>query len=69
MVSNEHHNEGVIMFKVGDIVTIKNEDPTNYGYIAQIKPKTKYPWNVKVIFFDDEEWGNYADHDLIKVSN
>jgi hypothetical protein len=69
MVSNKHHNEGVIMFKVGDIVTIKNEDPTNYGYIAQIKPKTKYPWNVKVIFFDDEEWGNYADHDLIKVSN
>jgi hypothetical protein len=68
MVSNKHHNEGVIMFKVGDIVIVKNEDPTYYGYIAQIKPKTKYPWNVKVIFFDDEGWGNYADHDLIKLS-
>ena len=56
------------MFKVGDIVIIKNEDPTYYGYISEIKPKTKYPWNVKVIFFGDKGWGNYADHDLIKVS-
>jgi hypothetical protein len=69
MVSNKHHNEGVIMFKVGDIVIVKREETNcDYGYIAQIKPKTKYPWNVKVIFFDDEGWGNYADHDLIKVS-
>jgi hypothetical protein len=57
------------MFKLGDIVIIKKEDPTNYGYIAEIKPKTKYPWNVKVVFFDDEEWGNYPDHELVKVSN
>jgi len=57
------------MFKLGDIVIVKREDPTNYGYIAEIKPKIMYPWNVKVIFFDDEEWDNYTDHDLIKVSN
>ena len=57
------------MFKLGEIVVIKNEDPTNYGYIAEIKSKTKYPWNVKVVFFDDEEWGNYADYNLIKVLN
>jgi hypothetical protein len=58
------------MFKLGEIVVIKNEDPTNYGYIAEIKPKTKkYLWNIKVVFFDDEEWGNYADYNLIKVSN
>jgi hypothetical protein len=56
------------MFKLGDIVIVKR-DPTNYGYIAEIKPKTKWPWNIKVLFFDDEEWGNYADHNLIKVSN
>ena len=33
-------------FKVGDIVRLKSypEDiATNYGYIFEIKPKTKYP--------------------------
>jgi hypothetical protein len=42
------------MFKLGDIVIVKREDPTNYGYIAEIKSKTKYTWNVKVVFFYDE---------------
>jgi hypothetical protein len=57
-------------FKVGDIVRLKSypEDvAANYGYIFEIKPKTKYPWNLKIIFFDNN-WGNYTDHDLVKVS-
>jgi hypothetical protein len=44
-------------FKVGDIVRLKSypEDvAANYGYIFEIKPKTKYPWNLKIIFFDIE---------------
>jgi hypothetical protein len=64
------------MFKVGDIVKLKNfsdEEPENYGIVFEIKPKTKYPWNIKVMFFGTSEfktecWGAYADHNLIKVS-
>jgi hypothetical protein len=58
------------MFKVGDIVRLKlypKDEVANYGIIFEIRPKTKYPWNVKIMFFDNN-WGAYADHDLIKVS-
>ena len=57
-------------FKVGDIVRLRYysaEETKNYGYILEIKPKSKYPWNVKIIFFDNN-WGAYTDHDLVKVS-
>lgn len=46
----------------------------NHGDIAEIKPKTKYPWNVKVIFFNSEndeygEYGHYEERNLEKVSD
>lgn len=56
--------------KVGDIVRLKSypeEEPSKYGYIFEIKSKTKYPWNVKIIFFDNS-WGAYTEYDLIKLS-
>ena len=63
-------------FKVGDIVRLKSypEDvAANYGYIFEIKPKTKYPWNVKVMFFGagdvHGEYGAYTEKDLVKVSD
>lgn len=58
------------MFKVADVVRLKGypDEPENYGIIYEIKSKTKYPWNLKIIFFDNK-WGAYTDHDLVKVSN
>jgi len=63
-------------FKVGDIVRLRNysaEETRNYGYIIEIKPKSKFPWNVKVMFFGPGdvhgEYGAYTEKDLIKVSD
>jgi hypothetical protein len=58
-------------FKVGDIVRLRNysaEETRNYGYILEIKPKSKYPWNVKVMFFGAGDVHGESEKDLVKVS-
>ena len=58
------------MFKLGDIVKLKQREVI--GYISEIKPKSKTPWNIKIIFFNEyhyNEYGHYTETDLIKVSD
>jgi hypothetical protein len=63
-------------FKVGDIVRLRNSPPEetrNYGYIIEIKPRSKFPWNIQVMFFGEGdvhgEYGAYTEKDLVKVSD
>jgi len=63
------------MFKIADVVRLKGypDEPENYGIIYEIKSKTKYPWNIRIMFFGTSEfrtdcWGSYTERDLIRVS-
>jgi len=52
MVSNKYLNEGIIMFKVGDL--IRHKPSNDYGIIIEILHSTAY----KVCWFSDlrENW-------------